>query len=120
MVAESKAKWIGLSASSARNSLGGAGRGAGGGGAGAATGGGAGATGAGAGAGAGGGGAAGAGAGAGAGAWLTVATGRFAHAETNRSPTMIEARIERSRIVRTLVLRSGWFVATRYMPGPAV
>src|SRR6185295_19785657 len=63
-VAESNAKWIGLSASSARYSLGGAGRGAGGGGAGATTGGGGGGvTGAGAGAGAGGGGAAGAGAG---------------------------------------------------------
>src|SRR5262245_7100849 len=87
-----------LSASLARNSLGGAGRagsgaGAGGGGAGAATGGG------GAGAGAGGG---AAGAGAGAGAWLTVATGRFAQPASRTSATVIETSTGRTGIVRTI------------------
>src|SRR5262245_19849339 len=93
MSALSNAKWIGLRASLATYSFGGAGRGAG-----AAAGGGAGAAGA-AGAGAG---AAGGGAGAGA-ASRTVATGRLAQAATKRSPMIIVARIERSMNVRTVV-----------------
>jgi hypothetical protein len=96
----SNAKWIGLRLSFAMYSFGGAGRGAGGAGAMAAGGGGGGvgATGAGA-----GGGAAGGGAGAGAGAACgAMATGRLAQAATNRSPTIIEARIERSINVRTV------------------
>src|SRR5262245_8043832 len=93
---------MGLSASLARYSFGGAGRagsgaGAGGGGAGAATGGG----GAGAGAGAGGGGGAGA-TGAGAGAGLTVATGRFAQPASRTSATVIEASTGRTGILRTI------------------
>jgi hypothetical protein len=98
-VAESNAKWIGFRLSFAMYSLGGAGRGAGGGGAATTGGGGAGATGAGAGAGGGG---AGAGAGAGAATGFGAATGRFAQADTKRSPTISEARIERSMNVRTV------------------
>src|SRR5262252_5076988 len=79
---------MGLSASLARYSLGGAGRagsGAGGG--------------AGAGAGAGGG---AAGAGAGGGASLTVATGRFAQPASRTSATVIEASTGRTSFVRTI------------------
>src|SRR5262249_26589703 len=100
MSALSNAKWIGLRASLAMYSFGGAGRGAG-----AAAGAGAGGGGAGAAGGAGAGaGAAGGGAGAGAGAASrTVATGRLAQAATKRSPMIIVARIERSMNVRTVV-----------------
>src|SRR5262249_32632157 len=115
MSALSNAKWIGLRASLAMYSFGGAGRGAGAaarrgagaGGGGPAGGGGAGGGGGGAGAAGGGGagaGAAGGGAGAGAGAASrTVATGRLAQAATKRSPMIIVARIERSMNVRTVV-----------------
>src|SRR5690349_23097497 len=97
MVAESKAKWIGFRLSFGMYSFGGAGRGAGAGaGAGAATTGGGGAGAAGAGAGAGG------GAGAGAATGFGAATGRFAQAETKRSPTMSEKRMDRSMNVRTV------------------
>ncbi len=97
MFALSKSKWIGFRLSFAMYSFGGAGRGAGGGGAATTGGGGAGATGAGAGAGGG-----GAGAGAGAATGFGAATGRFAQADTKRSPTISEARIERSMNVRTV------------------
>src|SRR5262249_1417591 len=91
---------MGLSASLARYSLGGAGRAGSGAGAGAgagatATGGGGGGAGPGAGGGA-------AGAGAGGGASLTVATGRFAQPASRTSATIIEASTGRTSIVRTI------------------